>query len=288
MAAHISAWERFEDWLASEQLAMFPLTHDKILKYALALDQKECGPSVLPSFRTSVKWVTSKLAIECPDLAHPALLAVQAEIVKKRNTTLKEAVPIPIAAVACLELFVVDPNEPDAARLFAWWWLCMVFASLRFDDALHVKPQELVLTDQGLFGIAWQTKVERRRRGTKFVVPHVGFKDSAWLETGWELLLLENPDRDYWMRDLNSREEFRDAPASYPTINAVAANARPNCRDPVHERQSRRDQCGVGPALRSDSSFGQSDVARRCGSRRPLHRGDRPPGELEEPWSFGA
>ena len=215
MAAHISAWERFEDWLASEQLAVFPLTHDKILKYALALDQKECGPSVLPSFRTSVKWVTSKLAIECPDLAHPALLAVQAEIVKKRNTTLKEAVPIPIAAVACLELFVVDPNEPDAARLFAWWWLCMVFASLRFDDALHVKPQELVLTDQGLFGIAWQTKVERRRRGTKFVVPHVGFKDSAWLETGWELLLLENPDRDYWMRDLNSREEFRDAPASY-------------------------------------------------------------------------
>ena len=170
MAAHISAWERFEDWLASEQLAVFPLTHDKILKYALALDQKECGPSVLPSFRTSVKWVTSKLAIECPDLAHPALLAVQAEIVKKRNTTLKEAVPIPIAAVACLELFVVDPNEPDAARLFAWWWLCMVFASLRFDDALHVKPQELVLTDQGLFGIAWQTKVERRRRGTKFVV----------------------------------------------------------------------------------------------------------------------
>ena len=215
MAAHVSAWERFEDWMASENLEVFPLTSDKILKYALALDLKECGPSVLPSFRTSVKWITSKLAIDCPDLAHPALLAIQAEIIKKRNATLKEAVPIPIAAVACMELFVADPNEPDAARLFLWWWLCMVFASLRFDDALHVNPQELVLTDQGLFGIAWQTKVERRRRGTKFVVPRVGFKDSTWLEKGWELLIMENPERDYWMRDLNTQDEFRDAPASY-------------------------------------------------------------------------
>jgi len=47
----------------------------------------------------------------------------------------------------------------------------MIFASLRFDDAVHVKPHELILTDEGLFGVAWQTKVERKRRGTKFVVP---------------------------------------------------------------------------------------------------------------------
>ena len=52
-----------------------------------------------------------------------------------------------------------------------WWWLCRIFASLRFDDAVHVKPHELILTDEGLFGVAWQTKVERKRRGTKFVVP---------------------------------------------------------------------------------------------------------------------
>ena len=93
MAAHISAWERFEDWATAEGLNVFPLTHDKLLKYALALDQKECGPSVLPSFRTSVRWITSKLAIECPDLARPALLAVQAEVTQKRAPTLKEAVP---------------------------------------------------------------------------------------------------------------------------------------------------------------------------------------------------
>ena len=38
----------------------------------------------------------------------------------------------------------------------------MIFASLRFDDAIHVKPRELNVEDQGLFGVAWQTKVERK------------------------------------------------------------------------------------------------------------------------------
>eukprot|EP00435_Cladocopium_sp_Y103_P037194 s1930_g9.t2 len=203
MAAHISAWERFEDWATSEGFSVFPLTSDLLLKYALVLDDRECGPTVVPSFRTAVRWVTSKLAINCPDLAHPGLIAVQNEIIKKRATTLKEAVPIPFAVVGCLELFVMDRKEPDAARLFVWWWLCMVFASLRFDDATHVKPAELVMQEEGLFGVAWQTKVERRRRGTKFVVPKVGFRDSGWLEEGFTLLLLEDPDRDFWIRDLN-------------------------------------------------------------------------------------
>ena len=215
MQAHISAWERFDDWAASEGIDLFPLTSDKILKYALELDQRECGPSVLPSFRTSIKWITSKLAVDCPDLAHPALLAVQEDIIKKRASTVKEAVPIPIEAVGCLEMFVADSSAPEPARLFMWWWLCMIFASLRFDDAMHVKPSELVWDDQGLFGVAWQTKVERRRRGTKFVVPRVGFKESNWLEIGFELLREGDLDRDYWMQELNTVDQFRAAPATY-------------------------------------------------------------------------
>eukprot|EP00435_Cladocopium_sp_Y103_P069356 s1247_g33.t1 len=183
MQAHISTWERFEEWLLGEG-PVFPLSSDKFLKYALALDQRECGPTVVPSLRTAVRWVTSKLAIDCPDLSHPALPAVQAEIVQKRAATLKEAVPIPMVVIGCVEQFVADEEEPPAARLFMWWWLCMVFASLRFDDAMHVKPSELA---EGLFGVAWQTK------------------DGS----------SEDFDRDFWIRDLNTRDSFRDAPAAY-------------------------------------------------------------------------
>lgn len=48
-----------------------------------------------------------------------------------------------------------------------WWVLCLIFASLRFDDGIHVKPRELHLADEGLFGVAWQTKVERKKVGTR-------------------------------------------------------------------------------------------------------------------------
>ena len=71
-----------------------------------------------------------------------------------------------------------------AARLFIWWILCMVFASLRFDDAIHVRPGELHMGDEGLYGVAWQTKVDRKRVGARFVVPMIGFRESAWLEVG--------------------------------------------------------------------------------------------------------
>ena len=217
MATHVSNWERFAEWAEARQIEVFPLTSAKLIQYALFLDSKECGPSVIPSFRTSVKWVTSKLAIECPDVDHQGLLALQAEVIGKRARTLKEAVPIPTQVVRAMELFVVDEQEPEAIRLFTWWWLCMVFASLRYDDAMHVRPDELVMNEEGMFGVAWQTKVERKRRGTKFVVPHVGFSGSDWLRTGWDLLQAEHfaLARDYWMRDLNSREAFRDGPAAY-------------------------------------------------------------------------
>ena len=216
MAAHIGNWERFVKFLEGLDVPVHPIDSNKLIKYAMFLDDRECGPSVIPTFRTSVKWVTSKLAIDCPDINHPGLLALQAEVINKRAKALKEAVPVPTQGVQCMELFVVDEGEPQAARLFVWWWLCMIFASLRFDDAIHVKPKELIMNEEGMFGVAWQTKVERRRRGTKFVVPHVGFSEVDWLQTGWQLLQQEDLERDFWIRELNTREEFMlDRVASY-------------------------------------------------------------------------
>ena len=215
MAAHIRAWEKFELWAASCKIVLYPLTVDKLLKYTLHLDKCECGPSVIPAFKTAVKWVTARLAIDCPDLEDKQLLAIQQEVITNRAKTLKEAVPIPVEVVRCLEKLVLSSRE-EASRLFVWWWLCMIFASLRFDDAIHVRPRELQMTDDGLFGVAWQTKVDRMRRGTKFVVPKVGFSSQPWLEEGWALLLAsDHHDRDYWVHELNSRQEFRQVPPSY-------------------------------------------------------------------------
>ena len=214
MAVHIRLWERMEEFFASKDTPLYPLTEAKVMKFALDLDQKECGPSVIPSLRTAIKWVTARLVIDCPDLDSPAILALQQEVITNRAKTLKEAVPVPMTVVIALEKFVTS-EAPQAARLFIWWWLCMIFASLRFDDAIHVKPKELVLQDEGLFGIAWQTKVDRKRKGTKFAVPRVGFSSAVWLQEGWNLLQKEDLDRDFWVEELNSRESFKQAPPTY-------------------------------------------------------------------------
>lgn len=162
MAKHVRMYERVE---------VYPLTVEKIVKFALALDKDECGPSVIPSMKTAVKWVAARLAIDVPELEDHRLTAIQQEVVSKRATTLKEAIAIPIAVVQALEAYVASPDHPEPARIFVWWLLCMVFASLRFDDAIHVDPSELHMKDEGLFGVSWQTKVERKRVGTRLVAP---------------------------------------------------------------------------------------------------------------------
>ena len=215
MAAHIRSFERFEHWLITNGLCVFPITIERVLKYALFLDQSECGPSVIPALRTSLKWVTSRLAIALPDLDDRRLRSLQESVVSKRAQTLKEAKPLSIEAIGALEHLVCWEEEPVAARIFAWWLLCMVFASLRFDDAIHVRPAELQMKEEGLFGVAWQTKVERRRSGTRFIVPNVGFKQSQWLQTGWELFNELDNDRDYWVHELNTKEEFLHRPPTY-------------------------------------------------------------------------
>lgn len=169
----------------------------------------------MPTFKTAVRWVATRLAIELPDLDDHRVKAIQDKIVADRAQTLKEAVPIPIASIAALEEMVCNELDWDATRLFIWWLLCMVFASLRFDDAVHVKPSELIMKDEGLFGVAWQTKVERKRAGTRFMVPKVGFRRNDWLQQGWELFQGTDLDRDYWMHELNTRSAFLDRTPAY-------------------------------------------------------------------------
>lgn len=216
MAKHVRMYERLEIWASSAGIQLYPLSIDKLVKCALALDERECGPSVIPSLKTAVKWVAARLAIDVPELDDHRLTSIQQEVISKRATTLKEAIAIPIPVVKAIEGYVASDDHPEPARIFVWWLLCMVFASLRFDDAIHVNPSELLLKEEGLFGVAWQTKVERKRVGTRFVVPRVGFSSADWFDRGWELFSMTDfSARDYWVHELNTKEEFRLAPPTY-------------------------------------------------------------------------
>ena len=216
MAAHVKTFERFERWASTLDGSFYPLTIDKVLKYGLFLNARECGPSVLPTFRAAVKWVCARLAIDPPSFEDHRFLALQATVMADRAKTLKEAFPFPLRVVSLLEEAVLDDKRPTAARVFIWWILCMIFASLRFDDAIHVRPLELEMKEEGLFGVSWQTKVERKRAGTRFVVPNIGFSCSTWLEVGWALFkTLPDLDRDFWIPELNTQASFQTVPPTF-------------------------------------------------------------------------
>ena len=215
MAAYVRTFERLETWFAARGLEVFPLTTSKIMKYMLHLNDQECRPTVIPTLRAAVRWVCARLVIECPSLDEPAILALQQEVITQRAEALKEAVPIPIKVIGCVEEFVVDEAAPDASRIFMWWWLCLVFASLRFDDGKHVRPTDLRMQNAGLFGMAWQTKVDRKKRGTRFAIPHVGFRNSQWLQVGWVLFGRDGRERDFWIPELNTRSEFMVTPPTH-------------------------------------------------------------------------
>ncbi|CAE7224530.1 unnamed protein product [Symbiodinium sp. CCMP2592] len=217
MSNHIRRFEKFESWAHRSGAQFYPITNDLVLKYAIELDGMECGPTVLPSLRMALRWVSFRTNIALPSIESAEIEALEKEIFTQRGKPLKEADPFPVALVAAMEGFVARDDHPRPARVFIWWVLCMIFASLRFDDAIHEKPHELEVKQDGLFGVSWQTKSERKRRGTKFVVPDVAFSRATWFKVGLELFELEFPlvERDFWIPDLETKEKWRETPPDY-------------------------------------------------------------------------
>ena len=217
MANQIRRFEKFGAWARRSSLPLYPITKDLILKYAVELDGRECGPTVIPSLRMALKWMSFRTNIEVPSIDTAPLKVLGKEVFTQRGKPLKEADPIPIELVMAMEKYVADDQMPNPTRIFMWWTLCMIFASLRFDDAIHVKPHELEVKPEGLFGVSWQTKSERKRRGTEFVVSDVSFSKHSWFKTGLNLFELEFPlvERDFWIPGLESKTQWRTTPPDY-------------------------------------------------------------------------
>ena len=175
LAVHVRHFERFREWVISSNLQLYPLDLQVLLKYALWLYHRGCGPTVLPSVRAAVSWVARRLRLVLPQLNDAAFAALEDSFISERAKELKEAVAYPMQLVCFMELFAMTRySDFPIPCLVLGWVLCMVYASLRFDDAVHVRTDSLHFQDEILCGLCWQTKVERKRRGTKFAVASVG------------------------------------------------------------------------------------------------------------------
>jgi hypothetical protein len=154
--------------------------------------------------------------------------ALELEVIELRATETREAVPLPTDLVLALErLFHAEYKNRPVLALFLGWILCLIFASLRFNDGVHVKPGSLEFREGVLYGLCWQTKVERKRRGTRFAIASVGliplnevdddgFARRSWLEIFWELFQQSAmSDRDFWMFEIESWTQFSTSEVTY-------------------------------------------------------------------------
>ena len=168
-------WERLETWAKSQNIKAIPLTTEVLVKYLLNLSDRGCGPTVIPSVRGAVKWICKRIGMQGPDLLDARIMALQKGDYSDRGKETRQAVPIPLVLVASLERFVCARFRSNqfVMAFFAWWILIMIYSSLRFDDAMHVVPEALAMKDEALYGVVWQTKVERQKKGTRFAAAKV-------------------------------------------------------------------------------------------------------------------
>ena len=221
---HVAAWERMEDWLRNRCVdeMIYPLSLNALLAYYVFRKNSECGPAVLPALRGTVSWISRKIGMPIPDLKSEYLVAIENEVFEARGEEVKKAIPFPMDLVAALENMLMSFRkipEKKPTAYFVWILLLMTYSSLRFSDMLHTKPETLVYNKGVLYGSCWRTKVERKKRGTKFAVPDVAITKKPWLTEGLKIFEEIAPDKsDFMIYHLEDWGTISNAPMEYGTF----------------------------------------------------------------------
>ena len=293
---NVRAWEKFEEWAAHWFLSVYPPDTSTVTKYCLYLSQEGCGPAVIPSFKYAVGWICRRLVMTPPDLKSGGIVAIEEKVHTDRGKELKEAIPISLHLVGALEhLLVYQSPDPDkeASTVFLFWILILIYGSLRFDDGKHVSPSSLTLERDALYGLIWQTKVERKRKGTRFAVPKCSVSGADWFSIGWTAFQPFRDDRDFFIWDLKTEKEFdlRSGPYHLYQIDGldevpVHESSEPCHQDQVYPRWSKRDVREGDPG--HHLAFDEGHYVVSSGRSWRGRQGHRSSGQLEGSWSAGS
>ena len=136
------------------------------------------------------------------------------------TVALREAPLVPVEAIRALEMYVCrKSSEYPLLAAFGWQCLVMPWASMRFDDALHTTPSSIDLRGDRLLACAWQSKVDRRRRGSRFIVPRVSLSEEDWLESGFDAwrsaVSKEYLESEHWLYNV---ADFKYFSSGIPTV----------------------------------------------------------------------
>ena len=100
-----------------------------------------------------------------------------------------------------LERLVVDVGEQVYPRMFAWWTLLTIFATLRFDDHRGLSPTSLTLTSAALTGVVVKTPGAGKARQTMplYISAGASITGNGWLRVGLKLWEAHTSVRDFFL-----------------------------------------------------------------------------------------
>ena len=96
------------------------------------------GLTLLPAFTSTVKWLAARPRVQAPALP---LHIVEKGVREVWCCGVREAPAVPFEAVRVFEGYVTSMSL-ERPLLAAFGWQCL-WASMRFDDALHTTPSSI-------------------------------------------------------------------------------------------------------------------------------------------------
>ena len=204
---YLASWQKFREWVEALGKPGQRPNSVALVDYMYAREEEGMGPSIPIAVSTAVSWFERTAGI--PDdeqlMGQQFPQMVMKELTRKLEQT---APPVRRAPrwlgcfIAPMETLVVDKAVPFEVRVCAWFKLIKLWASMRFDDAAHLKTSELRFYDGQLIGMMHQSKTsgagKRVRELPIFIAKEAYALHEDWLAVGFELVKLQMPrDRVY-------------------------------------------------------------------------------------------
>ena len=204
---YLASWERFREWSDALYKPGMRPTSITLVDYMYAREEEGMGPSIPLAVSAAVAWFERTAGIAEEDILmnqhFPQI--VMKELTRKLE---QKAPPIRRAPrwlgcfIAPLETLVVDGAVQFEVRVCAWFKLIKMWASMRFDDAAHLKTSELRFYDGQLVGMMHQSKTtgagKRVRELPIFIAKDAYVLHDDWLSIGFDLVKLQMPrEREY-------------------------------------------------------------------------------------------
>lgn len=171
LSRHVSGWKRFLEYCTAYEIPPEKCNSHNLVEFCSLFDPDEdvdgleLSQDGLPSLRSSLaalRWLRPKVQLNSWDeaLDSPIVRGFAADA--RNKEIVKEAPPLTLRALACLETVLCNRSCPLGLQLVAGFFLVSSWASLRWADTQRIPPAWIHEDGDMIRGFTRQTKTSER------------------------------------------------------------------------------------------------------------------------------